>query len=274
MTSLQKAIKYLAMALAIFLCVSIIGGIITGLTGISFILSSKDKEPIGKMQVYPIDDEISSLSLNLSAAKLKIKTSDKFSVESNHSYISIDSKNGELCIDETKELFSFSSKGVTVILNIPNGFVFENATIDTGAGEVEIEALSANNLNLSLGAGEANIKNLTANSSACIDGGAGELNIDGGLLCNLELDMGVGELSLKSRIEGQSSLDYGIGETKLTLLGNREDYQIEIDKGIGKAKLDGENMYDESVYGYGKNKIEIDGGIGEIDIRFSETIQK
>ena len=81
--------------------------------------------------------------------------------------------------------------------------------------------------------------------------------------------MGVGKLTLKSRIEGKSALDYGIGQTNLTLLGSSEDYKIEIDKGIGEARLDGESMKDDSVYGGGENRIEIDGGIGEINIDFS-----
>lgn len=273
MTAIQKVIEYLALAFAVFLSVSIIGGIITGLTGVSYILSVKNDKAVGEMQVYSVDDDISSLSISLSGAKLKIKIADKFSVESNHNYISVKSDDGKLRIDETKKLFSVYPKGLTVVLNIPEDFVFDKATVETGAGRVEIDSLSAYDLKLSLGAGEAEIKNLTANSRADIDGGAGELNIDGGRLCNLKLDMGVGELTLKSRIEGQSKLDYGVGETKLTLLGNREDYKIEIDTGIGEAKLEGETIHDDSVYGSGENYIEIDGGIGEIDIEFSEIIQ-
>lgn len=270
MNSVQKVIKYLALAFAVFLSVSIIGGIITGLTGISYILSGRNSEAVGEMQVYPIEGEISSLSVTLSGAKLKIKTSDKFSVESNHNYISVKLEIGQLCINETKKLFSVYPKGATVILNIPEGFVFDDATVETGAGKVHIDSLSADVLKLSLGAGEAEIGSLTANSRADIDGGAGKLNIDGGKLCNLNLDMGVGKLTLKSRIEGKSDLDYGVGEANLILLGSKDDYKIELDKGIGEARLAGESMRDDSVYGTGENRIEIDGGIGAINIEFSE----
>ena len=270
MNSVQKVIKYLALAFAIFLSVTIIGGIITALAGVSYIFSGGSKEVAGEMQEYPVDEDISSLSLSLSGAELKIKTADKFSVESNHNYISVESENGQLCIKETKKLFSFYPGGVMVILNIPEGFVFDEAAVETGAGKVEIESLSADVLSLSLGAGKADIKNLTANSRSDIDGGAGEVKIDGGQLCDLRLDMGVGALSLKSRIEGQSQLNYGIGETRLTLLGSHEDYQIEVDKGIGEARLAGESMRDDAVYGTGENQIEIDGGIGAIHIDFSE----
>lgn len=254
MNTMQRVIKYLAMAFAVFLSVSIIGGIIAGLTGVSYILSGRDNEADGDMQVYPIEGEISSLSISLSGAELKIQTADQFSVESNHKYISVKAEDGQLCIKETKKLFAAYPRGVTVILHIPEGFVFDDATVETGAGKVEIDSLSADVLKLSLGAGEVEIRNLTANSRADIDGGAGELKIDGGRLCNLRLDMGVGALTLKSRIEGQSRLDYGVGETRLTLLGSREDYQIEIDKGIGEAKLEGESMLDDSVYGAGENR--------------------
>lgn len=273
MTSFQKVTKYIAVALAIFLIVTIIGGIITGLTGISYILSDKEIESIGEMKDYSIEGEISSLSVNLSGAQLKIKTADKFSVQSNHKYISVKEDDGKLTISEKNKPFSFFTEGVTVVLNVPKDFVFDDAVIDTGAGEVQIDALSCDALELSLGAGKAEIKNLTANSRAEIDGGAGELGIKGGKLCNLKLDIGVGKLKLKSRIEGKSELDYGVGEADLILIGSKEDYKIELDKGIGDAKLSGEDMKDNSVYGSGKNLIEIDGGVGAINIEFSEVVQ-
>lgn len=271
MSAFQKVIKYLAMAFAIFLCVNIFGGIFMALSTLSFFFSGKETEAVGEIQVYPIEEELSSLSVELSGANLKIVTGDTFSVESNHKYISVNVENGELRISETKNVFAFSTKGVTVILKVPQDFVFDDVTVEAGAGKVEIDTLSADVLELSFGAGEAEIKNLSANSRTKIDGGAGELTIDGGKLCNLKLDMGVGELTLKSRIEGESRLNYGIGEANLTLLGSLEDYKIEIDKGIGEAKLSGESMKDDCIYGSGENSIEIDGGIGAINIEFLEN---
>lgn len=271
MTSLQKVIKYIAVAFAIFLIITIIGGVITGISSISFLTSKKNKnEVVGEMKVYRVESEISSLSVDLSGAELKIETGEKFSVESNHKYISVKTNNGKLTITETKKPFAASAKDVTVILCIPENFVFDKATINTGAGKVSVDALSCDDLKLSLGAGKADIKNLTANLNAEIDGGAGELNIDGGKLCNLNIDMGVGKLTLKSRIEGDSDLDIGIGETDLCLLGSENDYKIELDKGVGESKLEGEEMRDDSVYGSGENRIEIDGGVGALSIEFEE----
>ena len=269
MTTFQKVIKYLAVALAIFLCVTIFGGILTALSGISFLFSGKDSEAVGEMQSYSVDGEISSLSVDLSGAELVIKTGDQFLVESNHKYISVKTEKGKLTVKETKKLFAHSPEGVTVKITVPEGFVFDEAAIETGAGTVEISALSCDDLELSLGAGKVDIRNLTANTRAEIDGGAGEVTIDGGKLCNLKLDMGVGKLTLKSRLEGKSTLNCGVGETNLTLLGSRDDYTIRLDKGIGEAKLEGEAMSDDAVYGSGDNRVDIDSGVGAVRIKFA-----
>ena len=61
---------------------------------------------------------------------------------------------------------------------------------------------------------------------------------------------------------------------KLVLLGSREDYCIGIDKGIGEARLEGESMRDDSVYGAGSNRLSIDGGVGAVNIEFSEETVK
>lgn len=274
MTSVQKAIKYLAMAFAIFLSVSIIGGIFTALSSVSFIFSKGEKDAVGEMQTYQVNDEISSLDIEINAAKLEIVQGEQFSVESNHKYISVSSDSGKLRINETRRIASLSSEAAVIKLTVPRGFVFDEADIETGAGKVTIDSLSADILDITLGAGKATVENLVANSRAEIEGGTGLLTVNGGSLNNLNLEMGVGSLTFKSRIEGNSSLDLGVGEAKLILLGSREDYCIELDKGIGEARLEGESMRDDSVYGAGPNRLSIDGGVGAVNIEFSEETVK
>ena len=274
MTSVQKAIKYLAMAFAIFLSVSIIGGIFTALSSVSFIFSKGEKDAVGEMQTYQINGEISSLDIEINAAKLEIVQGEKFSVESNHKYISVGSDSGKLRINETRRIASLSSEAAVIRLSVPSGFVFDEADIETGAGKVTIDSLSADILDITLGAGKATVENLVANSRAEIEGGTGLLTVNGGSLNNLNLEMGVGSLTFKSRIEGNSNLDLGVGEAKLIILGRREDYCIELDKGLGEARLEGESMRDDSVYGAGPNRLSIDGGVGAVNIEFSEETVK
>lgn len=272
MTSLQRIIKYCAVALALFLVVSIIGsicgavGILTGL----FDGHVSGESALGEMRTYAITGQIESLDVDLSAAALEIVTGDRFSVESNHKYLTVKEENRALDISEEKIPFGFSSEGVTVILTVPEGFVFEDASIETGAGTVDIQTLSANTLRLDLGAGKTEIGTLNAQTRAKINTGAGKLTIRDGQMHDLTMDHGVGKLELTGLLTGQCEVDFGVGDTELTLLGSREDYQIKLDKGLGNATLEGEEMNDGSTYGGGENRIEIDGGVGSIQIDFED----
>ena len=58
------------------------------------------------------------------------------------------------------------------------------------------------------------------------------------------------------------------GEMNLFLIGSLDDYEISLDKGVGNALIDGYDMKDNDTYGTGINKIDIDGGIGNINIDF------
>lgn len=267
MTTAQKVIKYCAIAFAVFLIISIIGGIFGAFSSVSAAFDGKDMT--GEMETYSVTDTVKNLEIDLSGARLEIKTGDRFSVESDHKYLKVENTDGALTIKEEHPAFGFCSEGTKVILTVPEDVSFEKVTISAGAGEVKADALLAEKISLELGAGEVNIGKLTATARATINSGAGELKIGGGELANLDLDIGVGEANLESRLTGDCSIDYGVGELDLTLTGTAEDYRITLDKGVGKATLDGVKMTDDGVYGDGDHTIGIDGGVGELKIRFA-----
>lgn len=265
MTTVQKMIKYLAIAFAIFLSISIIAGICSALFTIANLFGANTESEIGN---HTIGTDFTSISINLNAAELEIKTGDDFALQTNHKYLKCEEKDDILKISETRTLFASHPRGMKVILTIPQDKIFDYVDIRAGAGSVTIDELLSNMLDIELGAGELKAGELVATYKAEIDGGAGSVTIKGGHLSNADIDMGVGELNLTSELSGKSSIDYGVGETNLVLIGEEDDYKIELDKGIGEAWLDGKKMSDDSVYGAGKSIIEIDGGIGELSITF------
>ena len=267
MTTAQKIIKYCAIAFAVFLIVSIIGGVIGAVSSLSALSGGRDA--LGEMKTYAVTSTVENLEIDLSGARLEIKTGDRFSVESDHKYLKVEDADGTLTIKEDRPAFGFSSEGVQVTLTVPERFTFDKAAISTGAGTVKIDTLLSERLSLNLGAGEVDIGTLTATDRASINGGAGELRIGGGELADLDLDIGVGEADLESRLTGACSIDYGVGELTLTLAGTLDDYCIILDKGVGKATLDGVKMSDDVAYGDGENTIEIDGGVGDMRIEFA-----
>ena len=83
MTTAQKIIKYCAIAFAVFLIVSIIGGIVGAVTSVPALVS----DGRGEMETYAVTETVKNLEIDLSGARLEIKTGDRFSVESDHKYL-------------------------------------------------------------------------------------------------------------------------------------------------------------------------------------------
>lgn len=268
MTAWQKAIKYAAMAFAIFLCVSIIGGIFSFFSSFSIFFGGKNS--VGEMKTYTVNGEITELHINIAASSFVIRNGDDFRVESNLKNLTVEEKNGTLTISEKKRYWGSYGGDVKLELYIPRDIIFDKVDFSSGAGTVDIENLTAESINFELGAGEVKIQNLIVLSKAKLDGGAGKITISGGSLSNLDFNMGVGETSLTSRLSGSCDFDLGIGSTKLRLIGQSDDYAIDVNKGLGEITVDGKKMSDGGVFGEGNNRIKIDGGIGEISVVFQE----
>ena len=275
MTTLQKVIKYMAIAFAIFLTVSIVGGILSAVGLLGSLFSGDDAEwgdVIGETKTYTVSSEISDLNIQINAADFYIKEGNGFSVESNLKNLEVDEKNGCLTLkDLTKIKLNGSNAYENAVLTIyvPAGMAFDNVNIKTGAGRFTVDSLSAATIGFELGAGDVTISKLIAEKSANIEGGAGRITISDGAIKNLDLEMGLGQLNLTSALTGDCNLDSGVGEMNVTLLGSKDDYELDIEKGIGNITVDGKNVTDFGSSGNGANEVDIHGGVGAINVRFN-----
>ena len=224
---------------------------------------------LGDSQTYEISSDIHSLDIQINAADFKIEHGDEFSVESNLKYLSVSEKDGVLTIiDEAKSNSNYSNAVLT--LYVPNGIVFDDVDITTGAAKLTADALSTSSLELKLGAGDVRFERLHASSAAVIKGGAGQITVASGTLHDLTLEMGVGELDLSVALLGNSDLKFGVGESNLTLYGSKDDYKVAIEKGLGSISVDGKDVSDLDGSGNGQNRINIEGGVGTVNIAFRE----
>ena len=276
MTTAQKIIKYVANAFAIFLIVTIISAIINGVFGIfGFIdnVNSKNNQILD--EIITISDnleEITTLKLDVIGTNLEIKDGEKFEVKTNNSNIKYSNQSGNVKIEEKgTKIWNYSKNSNSILsIYIPRDMKqISEIKMNMGAGMVTIENLNAENLSFDLGAGNVNIDNLTVNNKAKINGGAGNIDINYGKIANLNCDLGVGKTSIKADITGNSKIDTGIGELNLYLTLAKENYSLDVSKGIGEIKIGGSSVSDNTTIGNGKNNIKIDGGIGKIDIQFT-----
>lgn len=266
MKSLIMPVKYIALALAALLIVSIFQGVSQGVSFLGErIFGDNAANTVGELQSYTVTDNIKHIEIEGDAVDFKIVTGKAFSVETNLDGIVFFENNGTLTV---KAKDYSENDNVTVCINIPSGTVFNEVSVELGAGDIYIEELSCQHLELEVGACDTVINSLYVSGEADINGGAGDITINDGEISNLELKIGVGNLELKSELKGESNMEFGVGNANITLLGEKSDYSFEISKGIGELLVDGVAINEDSDYGSGKSKVEIDSGIGDTKILF------
>ena len=274
MTTAQRIIKYLAIALAMFLIVGIVVGILQGIAAIlSLDGSSSIEDELFELTVETDGKSVEALCIELSASDLTVKRGDTLRVETNNTDVTCTQRDGVLSLREKARggrIFGISFGNVksgTVILTLPDA-VFEEITLENGAGKVTADVLSAKRAEFDFGAGNVEIECLTVTESIEINGGVGNFTVKDGILRDLKLDMGVSDVEIRALLLGECDLNLDVGNAKITILGDAKDYRVILDKGIGKAQVNGQTVKGGSAYGDGENLVDIDGGIGSIEVTF------
>lgn len=269
MKNVQRLIKYGAIIFALILVINIFTLLLRVV--LSFVDYNKD-DKYTSFETFNVTDNIEVLDLEIKSSNLNIKTGDNFYVDSDDKDIRINTSNNKLSIKEINNKIINNTKS-NITIYIPENYIFNSSSIEAGAGIINIEKLRTNELDFDLGAGKTTLYNLEIIKEADIDTGAGELIINNSKFNNLDLDLGVGKVEVNAYILGKSTIDAGVGELNVKLLGNKTDYSIRASKGIGSFTLDGEKVIDNNTYGNGYNTINITGGVGSIKIEY-DNIEK
>ena len=267
MSTAQKVIKYLALALAIFIIISIFSGLYFAGSLLGGVVINDDDAC--RMDDYSPDSKVLCVSINSSV--VEISQSDEAKVDSNNKYIKYEIKDNKFIVREEKHSFIKNLKDSYVKVYIPD-LEFDEVYISNGAGKMTASDITTNNFELELGAGATEINNITSTNKTEIDSGVGQLDINNSQFNNLELDAGVGKLTLNAKLLNSTEIDAGVGEININLLDSIDNYRIQAEKGIGSIMLNGKEVRNEKFYGNGTNHIDIDGGVGSIDIHFIHSL--
>lgn len=267
MNELQKLIKILAIGLGIFIIICIAIAILS-IVGLIINIDFFNGKKIDFNEAY---ENIKIVEIDSQYSEVIVKKGEIFEVDAKNvnSKFTSKEKNHVLTIKEKRNWNFFARDKGTITITIPKNIELEMLKVDTGSGSLEINEINSIKLDVNQGAGVILIKNSNF-SNTSIDGGAGKMTITNSTLNNLDLDSGVGEVTLNAKIAGDSEIDCGVGELNITLLGNEEDYQVKVEKGIGSINLNNKDI-DSGIYGEGHNKIDIEGGIGSIKINFKSN---
>ena len=274
MTTTQKIIKYLAIAFALFLVISIFS-IIFGLSREIISSINSDKKDSKLLEEYTTIsnnvNNIESFKIDISNDDIEIKEGEKFEVKTNDPDVKFYHENSKVKI-KTDKTFSWhlsnSSRG-TIIIYLPNEFNISELDLNLGAGKIDIDKLFVETLLMDLGAGTMTAKEINVYEKAAINGGAGNINIYSGTINNLNLKLGAGNASIESDLTGSNTLTTGVGKLNLGLSRSKDNYKFDISKGLGNIILNDFDVSEDILIGDGETKIKISGAVGNIIINTS-----
>ena len=248
MTEIQKIIKAFAIFLAIFIIVSIAGSFMLVLGLFTDLHIGERQKSRNFSEIY---QNIQNVDVDLTKSNIRIQEGTVWKVEANgiDQGFSVQKKGNTLEIEEKKKwLFGHHQKG-EITIYVPRGEMGD-LDIDCGVGYLKI----------------LNSKFLTT----AIDSGVGKTEIRSSVLNHLDIDGGVGKIDIEAYITGVNKIECGVGEISIMLLGEEKDYTIFAEKGLGNVTINGQQYSNQTVYGSGSHKIEVEGGIGKLELNFKK----
>ncbi len=281
MNSFQRLIKYLAIAFAILLAIGIISfmvnvvyGIVTFASGPRFRQNNNDYKTVDFDETFT---GVTGLDIDNSTGTLGIEVGDTFRVEGRNVFEGFKAEvdgDGTLKVSDNESGFrfwgfhfnGFNSPNSKITVYVPADFVAEEVRIETGAGAVNLEDFSTEYLYISAGAGNINGRNLIADKVK-VEGGVGSINLSNVTFENTNFNCGVGNVYLSGVLLEENSFDCGVGEVRLELTGNVNDYDLDIESGVGQIRVNGKKIEEiEHTNRFADHSIEVDGGVGSVRI--------
>ena len=265
MNNAQKTIKYVAIAFAIFLIITIISGIITSILtvlGVSHVINvvNGNVETMNYTKEYT---NIYSIEMDIAAAEIEIKSGDTLKIDATDIPVdyTFEVKDGILSIENKK-----ASNNAKLVIYVPNNM--KKLDIDIGAGKVYVDSVTVENLDLEVGAVTTDIKELVVMANAKIDAGVGNISINDSDISNLDINSGVGKVRYNGYLRGTNSVECVVGSMSINLSGTEEMYKITAGKAVGELSVNGTSLKGTQTIGEGPNQIKISGGIGSINITY------
>lgn len=139
-------------------------------------------------------------------------------------------------------------------ITVPEGFCASNIKVVLNAGEMNINALKAENSDIQIDAGSVSLNNVQ--------------------FCNSSFQCGAGEIDFDGSIKGDFDVECGMGSASFNLTGDADDYNFDVECGLGSVSINGDEYggnTDMTVKGdHPKYKAEIECGLGEIILNTHE----
>lgn len=210
----------------------------------------------------PQQMQVSSLKLLPDVGDLTVQPGDGWSLSYDLRYPErlrweVDGDTLTVEYDYPRGEYSNVSIDDSITLTFPRGLELERMEVESGLGSIEVQDVTAQQIEVSGGMGDFDATNLNASQRLYVDAGMGDVDISGSFGGEVELNCGMGSVNLE--VQGAS----------------REDFDYDLDVGMGSLSVEGMEvdgfLGGEYKTSDGKDRsITVDGGMGDVKISFAE----
>lgn len=196
------------------------------------------------------DAEITSLDINIGMGSFLLSDGDEFAISTegirkeNFSY---EIAGGCLYLKYSPQVsllslnFSEFNNDSTIILTVPKKD-FDRIAVDMTAGDVSVMNVNAKKFTAKSSAGSMLIDGVCA-ESASFKMTAGDCTVSNSTVKNSSISMTAGDMYFGDcKLYGDNNIKMTAGELQMSLIGDRADYRINVDKALGNVYIDGADV--------------------------------
>ena len=205
--------------------------------------------------VYQLKYQPTKLDIELKYDELILEEGDSFCVrvyDDSGKNVTVKESSDTLKVRSTKKL----SKNRKVCISYPEDVKLQELEIEMGAGTVYLNRdIETEKLSVEMGAGEFDSKNPVTAEEA-------------------DLEIGTGSMTFADLSAKKISGECGLGELDLTMTGTQEDYNYDLECGVGNLDV-GSDSYsglgrEKSISNTGADrKLDLECGMGNVSVNFS-----
>ncbi len=205
--------------------------------------------------VYQLKYQPAKLDIELKYDDLILEEGDSFCVrvyDDSGKNVTVKESSDTLKVKSTKKL----SKNRKVCISYPEDVKLQELEIEMGAGTVYLNRdIETEKLSVEMGAGEFESKNPVTAREA-------------------DLEIGTGSMTFADLSARKTDGECGLGELDLTLTGTQEDYNYDLECGVGNLDV-GSDSYsglgrEKTISNKGADrKLDLECGMGNISVDFS-----
>ncbi|MDE6558195.1 MAG: DUF4097 domain-containing protein [Clostridia bacterium] len=225
-----------------------------------------------EMKTFNSEQETTTLDLSLAAGEMNVVYYEGENIEVNYptSYkygYEVSERNGTLTVEPQQHFgvwFGFGwNKVPAVTVKIPKGKVMD-LKLDLSAGVARVEDCSEfGNVRVRLSAGWADLGSMVCNKfNASLS--AGKLDVDRVECSDFDLHLSAGVANVDFLKCDDISVKLSAGTASVTVLGNKSDYSISVDRSAGSC-----NVSNQTGAVVGKT-IDVDLSAGSVSVEFTD----